>query len=214
MLFDIHVHTTISQCSDIKIDDVLKHARDRGIDGVCITDHDTMNIRHYLREGMQENGLCVIFGMEYTTSDGDFLIFGPFEDIPPKLDAVRLLDLVDQSGGVAIAAHPFRTDRPVSEYVVSKGLCRIAESFNGRNTDIENLKVRRWRHQYDLNECGGSDAHTLDELGKVNTRFTMPVRSRGDLVCALKNGLCVPEWNTLGFKPSPFLEHSLTSGLP
>ncbi len=193
MLFDIHVHTKISPCSDLYVADVLKQARACGLDGVCITDHQTMEIRRHLREGIQDDGLCVVFGIEYATAHGDFLLFGPFENISLDLSAIELLNQVRQAGGVAIAAHPFRSDRPVSEHLVREGFCRVVESVNGRNTPIENLQVEKWRKELSLTCCGGSDAHTLDELGTVGTRFSIPVRSRNDLIFAFKNGLCHPE---------------------
>lgn len=197
MLFDLHVHTRISPCSELAINEVLKYAKARGLDGVCITDHQTMEIRKYLQEGLQDDGLCVIFGLEYTTTDGDFLLFGPFENISQDLPAMQLLEQVRQAGGAAVAAHPFRSERRVSEHLVREGFCRIVESINGRNTSIENLKVENWCRKYSLTYCGGSDAHSIDELGTVTTRFSTPVRSRPDLIRALNNGLCNPECNTL-----------------
>jgi predicted metal-dependent phosphoesterase TrpH len=195
MRFDLHVHTSISPCSNLRISDILCHAKAKGLDGVCITDHNTMEIRRHLKEGFQEDGLCVLFGMEYGTPDGDFLIYGPFEDFPAGLPASHLLKIVEQSGGAAVAAHPFRNGRSVREEIISGGLCRIVESINGRNGEMENESVGIWRRRFRLSECGGSDAHSFDELGKVVTRFDVSVRSREDLVQALINGLCRPEWN-------------------
>ena len=57
-------------------------------------------------------GLCVIVGMEYTTSKGDFLVFGPAEYVPEGMDAEDLIGWVRKEGGVAIPAHPFRQSRP------------------------------------------------------------------------------------------------------
>lgn len=196
MNFDLHVHTRISSCSNLETGDILKYARTFGLDGVCITDHQTMDIRHHLREGIQKDGLCVIFGMEYSTPHGDFLIFGPFEDIPPALSAPELLARVDRHGGMAIAAHPFRSKRPVAEHLIRQGRCQAMESINGRNTRLENLRAQRWYQQYDLTQTGGSDAHTLEELGKVRTLFHVPIRSRSDLISALKNGWCRPAGDT------------------
>jgi hypothetical protein len=31
----------------------------------------------YIEEGIQDNGLYLLIGMEYATPDGDFLLFGP-----------------------------------------------------------------------------------------------------------------------------------------
>jgi predicted metal-dependent phosphoesterase TrpH len=182
----------------LQIQDVLAHAKDHGLDGVCITDHQSMDIRHFLQEGVQENGVCVIFGMEYSTPEGDFLVFAPIEDMGGNLSAHQLLTFVQNHGGVAIAAHPFREGRSVDEHVARDGLCHVVESVNGRNTLWENLQVDCWRQRYDLTECGGSDAHSLDELGAVKTRFFVPVRTRFDLIHALKHRLCQPEIHTSG----------------
>jgi len=192
MKFDMYVHTSISECSNLDVKDILTYAREFGLDGVCITDHQTMEISKQIKEGIQDNGLCVILGMEYTTADGDFLLFGPFEEIEADLPARYLLELVKQSNGVAVAAHPFRHSRPVSEFVFNDRLCTVVESINGRNSENENLMAKRWHQQYSLSLCGGSDARCIDELGKVITRFAFPVQNRLDLIYALKNNLCRP----------------------
>ncbi len=192
MKLDIHIHTELSSCSSLRIEDIMEYPASPDLDGLCITDHGTMAIRNHLKEGVQKNGLTVFFGMEYETRDGDFLIFGPYEEIPGEMDAVSLLDFVKKTGGAAIAAHPFRSERPVAEYIIEKDLCHIIEGVNGRNRDIENLRVEGWRKKYSFFETGGSDAHSLAELGEVTTNFTVPVRSRSDFVYALKQGLYSP----------------------
>lgn len=193
MKFDLHVHTSISPCSRLELDRILATAADRGLDGVCITDHDTMAARHHLREGIQDNGLYIIFGMEYATPHGDFLIFGPFEQLRSGLAAPDLLSHVERVGGVAIAAHPFRRTRPTSEYLINYGLCRIIEGINGRNSLEENEAVLGLAKRYSLTLVGGSDAHTPEELGRVVTSFSRPVSNRSELISALKTGRCRPE---------------------
>jgi predicted metal-dependent phosphoesterase TrpH len=193
MLIDMHVHTTMSACSRLTLAEVLAHSRRRGLDGVCITDHGSMAAAHSLREGRQPDGLHVFFGLEYATPEGDFLVFGPFEELSRHLSARRLLDQVAAAGGVAIAAHPFRRSRPVREYLVREGRCRIVESVNGRNRSAENKAVDGWRRRFDFTECAGSDAHCLAELGRVRTRFQERVETRAQLVRALQRGVYAPE---------------------
>lgn len=188
MLFDLHLHTTLSPCSQLRLDEILSQAPKRGLDGVCITDHNTMDVRHSIPEGVLGNGLRVIFGIEYSTSRGDFLIFGPFEELPPGLPAQLLLTYVERSGGVAIAAHPFRAQRPTDESLIKKKMCRIVEGVNGRNAHHENECVFGWQKKYNIQQVGGSDAHSLEELGTVHTEFTTPIHSRADLINALKQG--------------------------
>lgn len=188
MRFDLHVHTTLSPCSRLRPTEILSDAISKGLDGVCITDHNTMAIQEILTEGLQDDGLCIIFGIEYSTADGDFLLFGPFEELPAGLYAPELLDRVETEGGVAIAAHPFRTARPTREYIIKQGLCRIVEGINGRNHTHENDRVASWEQSYDIKQVGGSDAHSLSELGQKATRFHTRITSRADLIQALKKG--------------------------
>lgn len=193
MIFDLHTHTTLSSCSVLGIDHMLGIAEKIGLDGLCVTDHQTMGIRDAISEGLQPNGVTVIFGMEYATSEGDFLIFGPYEEIPAGLDAKRLLHHVSETRGAAVAAHPFRADRPVARHLIRHGACTAIECINGRNSEIENLDALRWGHHRGLAGTGGSDAHTPAEIGNAITRFSMDVRSRADLIHALRTRRCRPE---------------------
>lgn len=193
MTIDMHVHTSLSSCSTLALTDILTHARSRGLDGVCVTDHDSMQAGHVIHEGIQSNGLVVIIGMEYTTPEGDFLIFGNVEDLRPGLSAGKLLDAVSRRLGAAVAAHPFRTGRSTAAHLISSGSVDIIESVNGRNTAEENSKACDLLVHCAMASCGGSDAHTLEELGCVCTRFSVPISSRADLVHALRRGLCRPE---------------------
>ncbi len=190
MLFDIHVHSDLSPCSRLSLADILKLARGRGLDGVCVTDHDTMDAVDRVREGAQPDGLCVIVGMEYATPQGDFLLFGPFEELAPGLDAQELLPLVELARGAAVAAHPFRPGRPVQEHLLTFGLCPLIEEVNGRNpasaNDLASALVRRRK----LVGLGGSDAHTPAELGRAATRIHAPVRCREEFIAALRLGQC------------------------
>ena len=193
MLIDLHVHSSISPCSRLSLAEILSHARSRGLDGVCLTDHDTMAAQWEVREGVQPDGLLVLVGMEYATSQGDFLLFGPFEELAPGLSAREVLTVVDQAGGAAVAAHPCRLARPTDREVVAAGLVHALEIVNGRNTAEENRMAGNWPYRYALPAVGGSDAHTLAELGRRPTRFLTPVTSRTDLIRALRRGQCIPE---------------------
>ena len=192
MILDMHVHTTYSSCSRLKLSEILENARKRGLDGVCVTDHNTVSGCNDVQEGLQPDGLFLLFGMEYDTPQGDFLVFGPFDELKPGLDARELLRFVKSHEGVAVAAHPFRAERKADPSLFAEGLCRIVEGINGRNTDNENLQVKKLAREYGLVQCGGSDAHQLSELGKTATCFQNPVTSKVELVKALRDGLCTP----------------------
>lgn len=193
MLIDLHVHTRYSACSRLSLAQILEHAAGRGLDGVCITDHHSVQALEQITPGLQSNGLRLFVGQEYSTAHGDFLIFGPLAAYPQGMTAHELLNAVAQAGGAAVAAHPFRPQRPTAESIVREKRCRIVESVNGRNSAEDNQKLSRWRRKYEFIECAGSDAHSLEELGTVGTRFLVPIDSTTDLVQALNDGLCRPQ---------------------
>ena len=188
MVVDMHIHTSFSPCSVIDIPDLVGRARENGLDGICITDHDTMASRNVFGNGVDCEGLCVIVGMEYTTSKGDFLVFGPAEYVPGGMNAEDLIRWVRKEGGVAIPAHPFRQSRPTDPGLLSS--FRVVEVLNGRNRPYENERCKNWLAQYGngTRQTAGSDAHTLEEVGQVITVFGKDIYGVEDLINELYGG--------------------------
>lgn len=196
MRFDIHVHSEFSPCSNASLIDIINTAPLLGLDGICITDHDSIKAENHISEGIQSNGLVVIIGMEYTTDGGDFLIFGPVKIIPAGLSAPELLNFVSEAEGIAIAAHPARKERPVDESLYTNELCSYIEVLNGRNSDEENIASQSLIHSYSLKGAGGSDAHSIEELGKIITEFDADITCSEDLIKAFKSGNFSAQYNT------------------
>ncbi|MCG2722562.1 MAG: PHP domain-containing protein [Thermodesulfovibrionales bacterium] len=192
MIIDMHVHTRFSPCSVMRITQLLQSAKKKGLNGVCITDHDTTGSSSALRNIQDEYGVSVIVGIEYTTKQGDFLVFGPVEFIPKGSDAEGLLRWTEKEGCIAIPAHPFRKNRP-SDMSILKSF-GIIELLNGRNQPSENEACRVWIEQQGngTRTIGGSDAHTTDELGRAVTIFEKDIFSSEDLIRELRYGRYAP----------------------
>jgi predicted metal-dependent phosphoesterase TrpH len=188
MLIDLHIHSHLSPCSRLPLRQILTQARSRGLDGVCITDHGGRLALGQVRQGLQADGLLVLVGQEYATPQGDFLIFGDLEPLPADLEAASLLPRVESLGGVAVAAHPFRPGRGLDPELGRLGLVRLAEGLNGRNPAGSDRLARQWAAEHGLGLVGGSDAHSLAELGGVGTLFSRTIACQADLVNALKAG--------------------------
>jgi hypothetical protein len=191
VIFDIHVHTSLSPCSVLPLEDILDQASGLGLDGVCITDHDTMEAARFVREGRQKDGLIVLVGMEYSTPQGQFLIFGPFDGMRPGLSGRKLLKRVHDAGGAAVAAHPCRGIRPVDDGLLD--LCHAVETFNGGNRHSENIDACQAAERHGLPGIGASDAHHLGALGRIVSESSVDIETRGDLVRAIRNGLLLSE---------------------
>jgi predicted metal-dependent phosphoesterase TrpH len=188
MVVDMHIHTSFSPCSVINIPDLVGRARESGLDVICITDHDTAASKNIFGERLEYEGLCVIVGMEYTTMKGDFLVFGPAEYVPEGMEAEDLIRWVRKEGGVAIPAHPFRQSRPTDPGILSS--FGVVEVLNGRNRPYENERCRNWLAEYGngTRQTGGSDAHTLEEVGKAVTVFEKDIYGVEGLIRELHSG--------------------------
>lgn len=184
----MHVHTRCSACSIIRVRHIPRRIRDTAIDGACITDHDTSAARSLLEGLPDTSGLCIIVGLEYSTLQGDFLVFGPVETVKQGMDAKKLQSWVKKEGGIAIPAHPFRRSRPADSHILH--LFDVIEVMNGRNHPHENDLCMQWIQNNGNNKkcIGGSDAHTPDEIGKIVTEFKRNIYTTEDLIRELRDG--------------------------
>lgn len=182
MIIDMHIHTHFSPCSEIDIQSLIQRARTIGLDGICITDHDTTASRHRLQDISDRSGLCVIVGMEYTTAQGDFLVFSHADEIPKGMDAWDLLKWSRKNDSVGILAHPYRKSRPAEASIIDSS--PIIETMNGRNNSYENDLTRDWMASRGKGSrgTGGSDAHTIHEVGKVVTVFEKNIYGVEELI--------------------------------
>ena len=187
MLIDMHVHTDISPCSVLTLEEIIRHAPQRGLDAVCLTDHDTMEAEEKLKSIGSVNGLKLFVGMEYATAQGDYLVFGDFRDLKTGLGASELFDIVNERKGAIISAHPFRRGRSADTSTLIHKHFEVVEAVNGRNSLDENIMAQAFARDNGLAMSAGSDAHTLEELGQCPTRFIHPVNSVEDLILAINS---------------------------
>jgi Predicted metal-dependent phosphoesterases (PHP family) len=111
MIIDTHMHEkTYSLDSKLSLEDIVKRARKIGLDGVCITDHESNEIMEKAHEYSKETGFLIIVGAEILTHEGDITVFGLDRLPTEKLHAQQLIDMTLKAGGVAMSAHPFRNN--------------------------------------------------------------------------------------------------------
>ena len=194
MLIDIHMHESrYSSDSYVSLEEIVAKAKYIGLDGICITDHESNQIKTEATELSAKEEFPVIVGAEVLTQEGDILVFG-LDDLPKeKIPAQNLIDLVNEAGGIAIAAHPFRNNgRGIGEGIRDlTGLAGI-EVFNGSTKPENNFKAYSLALELEIPCVGGSDTHIIERVGKFVTSFPDWVRDTEDLIKAVKEGKVVP----------------------
>lgn len=192
----MHVHEKRnSPDSFMSLEEIVEEALQKGLDGICITDHESMGLKKFASDYSQKTGFPIFVGAEYLTKDGDILAFG-IEELPVQnlLPAQDFIDYVNERGGVCIAAHPFRNNnRGLGENLKRvKGLAGI-EVLNGSTSYEANQKALQYCKELGLATFGASDAHDTFQLGKYATRIDKRVTNISELVEVIKSGRCKPE---------------------
>ncbi|MFQ5924719.1 MAG: CehA/McbA family metallohydrolase [Dehalococcoidia bacterium] len=197
MIIDLHTHTRFgSNCSYLHPEELVQRAKQLGLDGVCITEHDLCWEGEALQTLSQENGILVIGGVEVSTDVGQVLIFGVHQLFWRIGSARELRELIDREGGAMIACHPFRGDMfpnkaPTIEEVCNRDIFKLvdaAEVFNGGATSTELNFSSQVLSKLKLKGVGGSDAHAVHTIGRCVTIFQRRISSEQDLVDELKAG--------------------------
>jgi predicted metal-dependent phosphoesterase TrpH len=212
MLIDLHVHSHHTKGCSLYPRDLVRRAKEVGLDGVALTDLNTLEGLEEIRTAGREEGFLALCGVELSTDRGHYLCFFPdpakvpappqvFGSTPwPVRDVLRR---VGELGGVAIAAHPYdkSIERPSGDVIFTlEGLAAV-EGLNARCKGPANDLAIEAADHMNLPCTGASGAHALEEIGKAATLFRVPVRSEADLVAQLRAGavFCV----AIGVAPRP-----------
>jgi predicted metal-dependent phosphoesterase TrpH len=170
MRFDLHIHSNYSPDSGLEVDDILRTAVKKGLDGIAICDHDTLTGSFHAQKRVIELDLplLVMPGVEVSTNRGHLIVLGVREDIPPGLDPKDTIRIAKKKGGVVIAAHPFKI-RSIGN-VDGLGVDAI-ETFNSRCIFGENKKAEKMAIELRKPQVGGSDSHMLATIGSGYTEI-------------------------------------------
>ena len=170
MRLDIHVHSSHSNDGWAAPDEILKHAQKIGLAGIAITDHNEISGSVKLwKDNRDIKDFIIIPGMEVSSSEGHILALGIIEPVPRYLTPRETIEKIKDLGGVAIASHPYRFWSGLGEETVRQVGFPVIEVLNGRSLKKENTKARSLAEELGCGMTGGSDAHTLDQVGKTTT---------------------------------------------
>ncbi|PKO04657.1 MAG: histidinol-phosphatase [Chloroflexi bacterium HGW-Chloroflexi-3] len=165
---ELHCHTAASSDSLVKVKDLIKVARKRGLDKLVITDHNTIRGALYAKTLDPD---LIIVGEEILTTRGELLAFYVKEEIPRGLEPVEAIKrLRDQNAFISVS-HPFdrlRHGWEVEDLIEITPLVDAIEIFNARSfiTTI-NEAAKEYARVNNLRGTIGSDAHTLVEVGRA-----------------------------------------------
>jgi predicted metal-dependent phosphoesterase TrpH len=193
MLIDLHTHTyPRSLDSGLSLERLMAVARARGLDGICLTEHNSQWSAAELAPFLEGRELVVLRGMEVSTEVGHVPVFG-LEGYDMRMGSIAQLHaLVSQAGGAMILAHPLRPAAVPLRWEDLPGLFHAVEVLNGSDANAANAYLVSLAQQLGIAGVAGSDAHAPGVVGSVATRFSVPVRTEMELVREIRAGRCEP----------------------
>jgi predicted metal-dependent phosphoesterase TrpH len=202
MIIDMHVHTQVSDDCWVTPETYLNWVnilrKNHNISGLAFTEHRKFDSSVDYDRLAREFEVVIFQGIELETDCGHFLVYGDLDEIlksldtsDVNLDAVHLLKVVENAGGIAIPAHPGRKNIGFS-YHVDNGRdyesVRVIESLNGASREAENNLADKLAAERNYFGIGGSDAHFVSDLCSCLTEFENEFSTWEELVSELKTG--------------------------
>jgi predicted metal-dependent phosphoesterase TrpH len=181
---DLHSHTGHSKDSLCPAGALLDAAVRRGLSGLAVTDHDTLDgalqaMAILERQPQRYPGLTVLPGEEVKTREGELIALFIHQTIPPRLTPEETITRIRDQGGLVLVPHPF--DRVRGSRLRAEALERVAhlvdgiEVFNARTTiDGDNHQAVAFARRHGLLSTAGSDAHVSWEVGHAYVALDEP----------------------------------------
>lgn len=203
MKLDMHCHTKEgSPDSKVTLLENIDILKQRGYQGMLITDHDSYNAyRYYQKLPEKPDDFVVLKGIEYDTVDaGHMLIIMPADVKLPILElrglpVVLLIEIVHHHGGIIGPAHPcgekFLSICNTLRGKMAGNIYRkfdFVEGYNACEDADSNIRAMRIAEEYDLPCFGGSDSHKADGAGFGYTILQEDIANEKDLINYIHSG--------------------------
>lgn len=175
---DLHSHSRFSADGVAEPEDMVAVARQKGLHGFAITDHNTCDcVDYFLEKGfMREDGepvddFLIIPGQEITTRAGHLLALGVHLPDLKGIDPVEACHRIHERGGLAVPAHPYDYFRAgIREAVLDTMPMDGLEVFNAATSFKRcNSHAYAYAKAHQLPMTAGSDAHDAAVIGTAYT---------------------------------------------
>ena len=192
MRFDLHTHTNrYSGCARATPQEMMEGAIRQGLDGVVITEHDTIWSEGEIEELQTAYPqLTILRGIEVHTARGEDIVVLGITDTSlfhRYMDDAVLGEIIEEYQGAAILAHPYRYRDEVSPEVLKLPLHAV-EIASSNIRQYMQEPIAELIRKHGLRPIASSDAHWPENIGIYGVEFPHPVTSEGQLAAAIRKG--------------------------
>lgn len=172
-----HIHTIYSVDGRITLPELARRAKAAGIQGLFITDHNT--IEGALRFQERFPDFHTVVGEEIMTTSGEVIGLFLKEEIAPGQSLEQTIALIRRQGGIVALPHPYDTWR------LSSLKPEVYETAFTQTDAVEVFNCRTFSARHDRRAATactrhgkaalyGTDAHFPEEIGRATFELPAP----------------------------------------
>jgi predicted metal-dependent phosphoesterase TrpH len=169
---------------------VISKAKEKGLDGIAITDHMRMTPLGLISE---TDSFLIVPGMEVETMQGHVLVLGIRKMPKSGLSLVEIVSWARKEEGVTLVAHPTVPGFTAPEEIIERAQPDAIETINALIPfERYNQRSRRIAERLMLPQTGGSDSHRSATVGDAYTLVEVAHRTAADVISAIREGKVQP----------------------
>lgn len=184
---------TQTDCSDGEntYNEMINEAIKLKFDFIAITDHEMCN--NYKQLCNNEKRILCIYGQEVSTYNGHILGIDINNEISDQLSIEEIIYEIHKQNGIAIAAHPLRSDGIKEEKL------KLFDAIECNHPDYDEKEIEQSKiiaQKYNLNCTYDSDAHSKEALKNIYNICYVSEKDINNLKLAILNNNC-KEYKTI-----------------
>jgi hypothetical protein len=195
---DLHVHTRrFSPCAESLDPEQLPRCIARaGLQGVVITEHDQLWPTEAVAAMNRSMTAGRIYrGIEVSSRNGHFIVIGleRLGPLAPGISVDALLGYAYRCDAAVIWAHPYLNYGAISQPLAAEDMpdaIHAVEVFSGVTRDEHSRQARSLAERRGWAAVGGSDAHSIGQVGSAYTCFAELPADEKALAAAIRQGRC------------------------